>query len=132
MGDLEIIVRYKWLMHEAWALHKQAEKVQLIGAPQGVAGQALTGMPHGTNDPVAASIQAYDGYCQRLRAKAAELLSICDRFEAVIEKIGDDRQRVICRMYYGLDMTEEKIAEKLHIDQSTVNRDREKATSNFA
>lgn len=132
MEDMEIIIRYKWLMHEAWTLQKQAEKVQLIGAPLGVAGQALTGMPHGTNDPVGASIQAYDGYCQRLQEKAGELLSICDRFELVIDKIRDDRQRVICRMYYGLDMTEEKIAEKLHIDQSTVNRDREKALNNFA
>lgn len=132
MKDIEIIERYKWLMHEAWALEKQAEMVIRIGTPSGVAGQALSGMPHGTNDPVAASIQHADRYAEKLREKARELLNICGRFEGILSRIKDDRQRVICRMYYGLDMTDEKIAEKLNIDQSTVNRDRNAVLSALA
>lgn len=124
MDNYEIITRYRWLMEEAWALKKQADRVLKIGTPAGIASQAITGMPRGTNDPEAAAIQAYDGYAKQLREKAEELLQICGRFEQVLNLLKDDRQRTICRMYYALCMTEEKIAEKTGVDQSTVNRDR--------
>lgn len=127
MDNYEILTRFRWLMEEAWTLSQQAEKVLKIGRPAGIAIQAITGMPHGTNDKDAAAIQLFDGYAAKLREKVAEIMSICDRFEKVMTMLENDRDRDICRKYYALGMTDDQIAKRVHMDQSTVCRIRNEA-----
>ncbi len=132
LSNIEVLQRYRWLMEEAWTIMRQAERLLSIGAPLGVANQALTGMPRGTNDPTASAVQRYDKYIEQLHDKADELVVLCNRFEEVLSLLDDDRQRDICRKYYAVGMTEEQIAEKLHMDQSTVNRARNEALAKLA
>lgn len=132
MKRCEILTRYRWLMLEADTLIKQADKVMGIGVQADVRStwptrQALEGMPRGTNDPESAGAQRFDGYIQRLRDRAEELMSICDQFESTLALLDDDRERVICRKYYALGLSEEAIAEQVSMDQSTVNRYRNSA-----
>ena len=127
MNNREILVRYKWLMEEAWVLSQQAERVLRIGRPAGIAKQEITGMPRGTNDPTAAGIQAFDGYVKQLKIKADEIMKICGRFESVITMLKDDRDRTICRMYYGLGMTDEQISRRIHIARQVITDIRNKA-----
>lgn len=132
LSDVDVLRRYHWLMEESWTLLKHAERVIQIGAPMGIGDQSISGMPRGTNDPTAASVQHYDKYVQQLRDKAAELLGLGKRFEEALAKLDDDRQRDICRKYYALDMTDEEIGERVHMDQATVNRIRNEALAKLA
>lgn len=137
MENHEILERYRWLLQEAETINRQADRVMNIGVPAGMAStwpavQTTKGgksffVPHGTNDPQAAASQKFDGYIQALREKAAEILKITDRFEKVIDMLHDDRDRVICRKYYGLGLTDEKIAEELNMDRGYVTVLRNKA-----
>ena len=120
MTRREILKRYKWLMQEAAAMSKHANRLIKIGAPAGIANQALTGMPRGTNDPQAAGIQAFDGYIIELREKVAEIAEIGRMFEDVLALIRNDQARVICRYYYGVGMTDEQIAKQLKMARQTV------------
>ena len=122
MTDVEVLQRYRMLMIEVEAVRKQAEQVMMIGGPQGVRGQAMTGMPRGTNDPVAASLQLYEGYAKRLEESAGKLEDLTGRFERIIARIRDDRERVICRYYYGVGLTDEKIGEVISLEGTTVCR----------
>lgn len=136
MERFEILTRYRWLMMEAETLIRQANKVIRIGVPADVRStwptkDKLQGLPRGTNDPESASAQIFDGYINRLRERAVELLSICDQFELVLSLLADDQERVICRKYYALGLTDETIAEQVHMDQSTVNRIRNRAIENL-
>lgn len=127
MERREILLRYRWLTEEAAAMSKQADRLIRIGGPAGVANQALTGMPRGTNDPQAAGIQAFDGYIISLREKIAEIAQICSRFEDVLMDIRNDKARTFCRMYYGNGMTDEQIAHRYHLERSTVTKIRNEA-----
>lgn len=131
MERCEILTRYRWLMLEAETLLRQADKVMGIGIPADVRStwpskDKFNGVP-GTNDPEAAGAQRFDGYIQSLRDRAAELLSICGQFESTLNLLADDQERVICRRYYALGLTDEQIAQEIHMDQSTVCRIRNKA-----
>lgn len=125
MTDVEVLKRYRGLMTEAMALQAHADAVTMIGTPGGSAGQALTGMPRGTNDPLAASLQKAQSYLDRLEITKRKLLDICGRFEQVIARILDDDDRAICRMYYGAGMTDEEIGEKISKERSTVTKRRD-------
>ncbi len=126
MTDREVVTRFLMLTAEAKAMAAQAELIGRI-LPAGVAGQAISGMPHGTNDADAANVQQYEGYMQKLYRQASELGKICVRFEEIISSIKDDRQRVICRYYYGANKTDEWIGKQLSYDTSSVNILRNKA-----
>ena len=122
MDNVEVVIRFRWLMEEAWTMTRQAERMLRIGAPAGISIQAVTGMPHGTNDKDAAAIQLFDGYAAQLRKEAEQILELRDRFEKIIRMLEDDRQRDICRKYYALGMTDEQIGKRVHMDQSYVNK----------
>lgn len=131
MTRKEILLRYRWLTEEASAMSKQADRLIRIGGPAGIANQALTGMPRGTNDPQAAGIQAFDGYIISLREKVAEIAEICNRFEDVLMDIRNDKARTFCRLYYGNGMTDEQIAHRFHMERSTVTKIRNDAIELF-
>ena len=120
MTRREVLLRYRWLTEEASAMSRQTDRLIKIGAPAGIANQALTGMPRGTNDPQAAGIQAFDGYVNNLLSKISEIGNVCNEFEHTLEAIKDDRARTICRYYYATGMTDEQISHKVHLERSTV------------
>ena len=136
MERSEILIRYRWLILESETLSKQADKVMGIGIQADVRStwpskDKLKGLPGGTNDPETASAQRFDWYIKHLRDHAEELMDICGKFEETIALLVEDDARVICRMYYGIGMTDEAIGEKVHADQATVNRIRNKALASL-
>lgn len=60
------------------------------------------------------------------RQRKEQLEDECRKVEAFIEEIPDSLTRRIFRMYYIDNMSQRQIAEKVHIDKSTVARKIEK------
>lgn len=118
---LDTLEEYEWALAEKNAVERQWDKLRLPGAPSGVRAQNLTGMPHGTNDPDEAAMQAIEHMAEILNAKWLEMDRIMSRAEGIIESIEDDRARAIVRYYYCGGESDERIAEKLGISRKTVN-----------
>lgn len=122
MTRQELVVRFRWLSEEAIAIRRHMDRISKIGGPAGIANQAITGMPRGTNDPVAASIQAFDGYMKAWADKQCEIAKICNEFKSIIDSIIDDRCRVIVFSYYANGMTDDQIAKQMKLERSTVTK----------
>ena len=136
MMKSEILLRYRWLLMESETLSKQADKVMGIGIQADIRStwpskDKLKGLPAGTNDPETASAQRFDWYIKILRDRATELLDICKKFEDALALMKDDQARVICRMYYGLGMTDVQISEKVNYAQSYICKIRNKALADL-
>lgn len=120
----ELVLRFRWLAEEAIAIRRHMDRISKIGGPAGISNQAITGMPRGTNDPMAASIQAYDSYQKTLNDRLCDLASLFNEFNSIIESIEDDRARVICFNYYGNGMTDDQISNQMKpkLERSTVTK----------
>lgn len=120
MTDIEILEAARYAVMEEVAISRQLERLAIIGGPKGVAGQALTGMPHGTNDPEASRRQQYEGLMEKLLKKRNENINIVCQCESVIEKIKDQRSRTIARYYYVEGESDYTIAKIMGLDRSTI------------
>ena len=87
MTDVEILKAARDAALEEEAVSRQLERLANIGAPKGVAGQALTGMPRGTNDPEASRRQQYDGLMEKLLKLQVSLLHRLYRFFVQFEHV---------------------------------------------
>lgn len=85
-----------------------------------MAGQALTGMPRGTNDPEASRRQQYDGLMEKLLKLQRKNVEIVCRCETVLEKIKDQRSRTICRYYYVEGESDYTISQIMEMDRTTI------------
>lgn len=125
MTKKEILINYRTIVIEIETLERQSEFLnRYIGGPRPVRSPQLTGMPRGTNDPEAAMLQTIseDDPIYRLEEKARQLREMVDEFERILVGISDRRNQIIIRNYYGLGMTDEKIAELLELSQSRVQQ----------
>ena len=126
MTNREVLIRYRYLQSEVESIERTLDRIGTIGGPRPVRSPQLTGMPRGTNDPEAAIIQRsdYDDIMQALLDKTTELRGLMMRFELILDRVKDDRERIILRDYYANGMTDEWIAEhsfKPSLSQTTVN-----------
>ena len=114
MNRAELLIRYRWLMVDAEALIIQADR--LFGLKE------LQKM----EDPEADVIKDLEEYLSSLRRKSQGILCLCGRFEETLDLLPDD-EKVICRKYYAIGMTDREIGDQLHADQSYICRKRKKA-----
>lgn len=125
MRKRELLENYRDIVIEIETLERQSKFLtQFIGGPRPVHAVQLTGMPRGTNDPEAAMIQRADTdeVLDKIESKCAELRSMVDEFELIMDAIADRRLRIIIRNYYALGWTDERIGEQLELSQQHVNR----------
>lgn len=125
MTRRELLEQYRLLVLEIDTLEKQSAFLnQFIGGPKGVTGVQITGMPRGTNDPVAAMIQRVDTdeTISKIEAKCEELRALVSGFERIMDDIEDRRLQIIIRDYYALGWTDERIGIQFEISRQHVNR----------
>ena len=125
MTKRELLENYRDIVIEIETLERQSKFLnQFIGGPRPVHAVQLTGMPRGTNDPVAAMLQREDTdeVLDKIEAKCRELRGLVEEFETIMDKIDDRRLRIIVRNYYGLGWTDERIGEQLELSRQHVNR----------
>ena len=123
MTKRELLENYRLLVIEINSLEKQSAFLnKYIGGPQPIRSPQLTGMPRGTNEPVAAMMQRVDNddAIYLLEKKCEDLRGLLSEFERIIESISDQYDKVIIRNYYALGWTDKKIGDEIGFDKSTV------------
>lgn len=107
------------------AMDKDLARVGGSGAPGGIHARQYTDAPRGTNNPAAASLQAWDGLLKRRNA-LAEALAGKERQEAlrIINTEEDPRTLMILMLYYLHGMTDQQIADQLFISREQANKRR--------
>ena len=125
MTNRELLENYREIVIEIETLERQSKFLnQFIGGPRPVHGVQLTGMPRGTNDPEAAILQRNDAdeVLDKIETKCAELRTMIDDFERIVDAIDGRRLRIIVRNYYALGWTDERIGKQLSLTHQHVNR----------
>ena len=125
MTKRELLEQYRLLVIDIKVLDKQSAFLDgFIGGPRPIRGVQLTGMPRGTNDPVAAMIQRedVDETIIKLDERAEELRGLVGEVERIIDDIPDRRTQIIIRAYYATGWTDELIADQLELSRQHVNR----------
>lgn len=121
MRDKEVLLNYREGMRELRVLEKQIVKWSTSGEPRGIGRVTLTGLPRGTNHPQAADDQHLDGLTEIWENRRAELVALGTRFEEILMEVKSARLRLVLRCYYGLGMTDERIAQDMEMSVRRVN-----------
>lgn len=120
MEPRDVLEQYRGVVLEMHAIRQQRDKLMPSGAPRGTENQRITGMPRGTNDPVASAYQQADRCTEILTRKMREAQALAEEFERIVERVAAVRDRVIIRRYYALGDTDGQIADDLGLDRRTV------------
>ena len=121
----EILTDYRLIVMELETLERQSKFLnKYIGGPKPLRGVQLTGMPRGTNDPVAAILQQNeeDDPVFHIEELSKELGRMVNEFENIVNQITDRRLFIIVSNYYALGWTDEKIAENMDLSRQTVQK----------
>lgn len=123
----EVLVNYREITITLERLDMEMAKLDdiLIGGPNKIRSAQITGMPRGTNDPVAALMQQVDiveEICNDIRQKQAMQYEMMLEARKIVNNIEDPRLQNIVAFYYLHGMTDEQIAEKENLSQTHVNR----------
>lgn len=104
------------------ALDRDLPKIGGTGAPGGIPAGQFRDTPRGTNHPMAASLQAWDGLLKR-RNDLAQALAGEPRQEAlrIINAEENPRTMMILMLYYLHGLTDQQIADQLFISRRQVN-----------
>ncbi len=125
MTNRELLNDYRNQVLLLLALDQDLTRLGTIGAPMRVKAQRYDDVSRGTNDPTAASMQAWDGLLQRRDTLA---LALSDgRKEAVLRIINtakDSRTLMVLMLYYLHGLTDQQIADQIFISREQVNKRR--------
>ena len=121
MTDAEVLRDYRQGMQELRIMERQIARWESEGGPRGCVGTNWSDLPQGTNEPEAARMQQLDGLYQLWGQQREALISLGERFERILMGVHDQRLRLLLRCYYGLGMTDESIAQELHMSVRRIN-----------
>ena len=112
---------------EITAIQRQIDMIHIPGGPSGSKGIIITDMPHGTNDPTAAALQAVEKYETLLTEAKQRNAAILAEFEMMMKTVGDCMARIILRNYYGVGKTDQEISDEMDRARETITRRRNRA-----
>lgn len=92
------------------------------GKPAGARAYRYDSMPHGTNDATSAAIQQQEGLEAAVRTLKDDLAVMEVRFNTLLTRARNYRERYILRQYYQLCLTDSQIAEYLDVSPRHANR----------
>lgn len=121
MTKKEMLQTYRSAVIELQELTVQLDKMSSIGRPRGVQAVRLDAV-RGTNDPVAAAMQAADGIEAMIRRKRQELADLTLPVGAMMDNIRNMRMRLVVEGYYLQAGTDASIASTLCMSRARVNQ----------
>lgn len=122
MTNVELLRAYREKALRLRELQEQIARCGVTGAPSRRLTVRLTGLPRGTNEPVAAAMQLADGLEAMAKRQRAELNALWPAVLALTSRIDDVKLYMIVHHYYVLGQTIEEIAGCLYVSPRTVAR----------
>ena len=121
MTNLEMLQAYRAAVIDLHDLAVQLDRTGSSGMPKGAAGLRLDALP-GTNDPVAAAMQASDGIEEMMDRKRTELADLAVPVGMLLSQIGNFRTFMVIQNYYLQASTDADIARKLSMSRARINQ----------
>jgi len=122
MTNAAFLRQYRESHLELRVMERQLAMSGTTGRPAGAHTYRYDSMPRGTNDATSAAIQQQEGIEAAVHALREEMATMDVRFEALVRRGRNYRDRYILRQYYQLCLTDSQIAEYLDISTRHANR----------
>ncbi|MBQ8314044.1 MAG: hypothetical protein IJX84_12670 [Clostridia bacterium] len=122
MTNATFLKQYRETIQELRVMERQLSLSGTTGRPAGARATRYDSMPRGTNDATSAAIQQQEGLEAAVHALQAELAAMEVRFNTLVTRARNYRERYILRQYYQLCLTDSQIAEYLDISTRHANR----------
>ncbi len=121
MTGRETLQAYRTAVIDLQELSAQLERTIGSGRPRGAQGLQLETI-RGTNDPVAAAMQAADGIEAMIGRKQEELADLAVPVEKLLAHISNPRTFMVVRNYYLRAETDASIAREMRMSRGRVNQ----------
>lgn len=122
MTNAAFLKQYRESHLELRVLERQLALSGTTGRPAGAHSYHYSSMPRGTNDATSAAIQQQEGLEAAVNDLRAELADMDIRFDALLRRGRNYRDRYILRQYYQQCLTDSQIAEYLDVSTRHANR----------
>lgn len=122
MTNGAFLKQYRDTLLELRVMERQLELSGTTGRPASASTFRYDGMPRGTNDRTAAAIQQQEGIEAAVRDLREEVAQMQVRYDALMHRARNFRDRCILRQYYQLCQTDAQIAECLCVSTRHANR----------
>lgn len=122
MTNGAFLKQYRDTLLELRVMERQLELSGTTGRPASASTFRYDGMPRGTNDRTAAAIQQQEGIEAAVHDLQEEVAQMQIRFETLLHRARNFRDRCILRQYYQLGQTDAQIAECLCVSTRHANR----------
>lgn len=121
MTNKEMLLAYRSAVIELQELTVQLDNMIANGRPRGAYSIQLDTV-RGTNDPVAAAMQAADGIEAMIERKQKELNDLAQPVGSIVERINSMRMRLVVQGYYLQAETDASIASTMCMSRARVNQ----------
>lgn len=113
MTAREVVIRYRGIWREIDTIRRHADRILGTGAPAGLSGMDYKGDADSrrTNEPEAARLQMFDGTLAQLEKWSDDDRRVCTLFPEAVQSIANVKTRDVVHRYYGLEHTDEAIAD---------------------
>lgn len=122
MIDAAFLKAYRTARQDMAVMERHLAQCGVTGRPAAVGAYHYDSMPHGTNHATAAAIQYQDGIEAAVQAMRRELADMEPRFQAIMSRARNFRDRSILRQYYQLGQTDAQVADFLCVSVRHANR----------
>lgn len=121
MTNREVLQAYRAAVIDLQELSTQLEHTVSSGRPRGPQGMQL-GVLRGTNDPVAAAMQAAEGIESMIERKRDELAELAVPVSDLMSRIGNARTYMVIQNYYLRAETDASIAREMRMSRCRINQ----------
>lgn len=121
MTNKEVLQAYRDAVIALQEMSVQMEHTVRAGVPRGAQGPRMD-TARGTNDPVAAAMQAADGIEAMMERKRDELAELAVPVGSLMARIGNPRTYMVIQNYYLRAETDASIAREMRMSRCRVNQ----------
>ena len=121
MTDREVLQAYRTAVIDLQELTIQLEHTGHSGCPRQALGLRLDAL-RGTNDPVAAALQAANGIEEMIERKRSELAELAGPVGMLMGQISNPRTFMVIQSYYLRAETDANIARDMCMSRCRVNQ----------
>lgn len=122
MTNKEILESCRETVLKLHELDNYVARLKISGQPAGVRTQQFGAVSPGTNDPVSAAIQLYDGLLTQQEELRAAYIQLAEQAKQIILSLSNTREAIILMRYYIEGLSDLDISQALHLSREYINK----------